>query len=444
MLIIENPELYLAEIEESIPEGEKFTQDGFDFQGLETAYLEDIYPGEPITDGDANSWEAAQGSSLRSADGSYFGGNCGTIANIVALAACKDPDNTVESVIYPNTPSRTGCYCIRFADGLKYQWIAIDSRVPINRWNKPMYCRPTQPEHGFWGSLLEKACATIRGDSYQEITNHAQQGIAFPGWFPSIRTSATNFEQAKRIIDAGGYAIFAFPKQLDDETGEVIRVPGIVLGHAFACVDAAQVVDDDGEKHDLIRIENPWRGGADYQGPYNDKSEFWNNASNFNHLVDASSQSGGNWWMSWQELLDVKRESSILFIEKIPTPEFPYVKEAYAKLSENTFTPKRWPNLDQVKDAIAPIELIVNDYAPLRISLKWWDKQGPCHARIFCVNEDGVVIHKSPYAWWGRHMTYNIDKIEKGKYYFYPVTVDMHSDIGLMHIIFESDKEFGN
>ena len=51
----------------------------------------------------------------------------------------------------------------------------------------------------------------------------------------------------------------------------------------------------------LVRIRNPWGSGAgsEWNGPYADEDEKWDETKNLRDRLNYSFKNDGNWWMSW-------------------------------------------------------------------------------------------------------------------------------------------------
>ena len=169
MLYTDSPESFLSKLAKNLPQGELFEQEGFNYDAYPVRRLEDIYPdGGPLGE-DARSWQVGQG----------MLGNCGTVADIAGFAS-SGGQYTIENSIFPKERSPIGAYAVRVADGIGSRWIVIDSKVPcVSAEGGPLSARPAVGNQDFWGSLLEKAAATVRGGNYQELTNQQTKGLGF-------------------------------------------------------------------------------------------------------------------------------------------------------------------------------------------------------------------------------------------------------------------------
>lgn len=411
----------------------------FDYEGMDTMALEEIYPDAPVI-GTTEGFQVAQGGI----------GNCGSIAEIAAYAESTGGTYKLEDGIYPTTPSPSGQYWVRFAQGSKLCWVKIDSKVPQYTSNSRVKCcRPKSASVGLWPSLLEKAKATIYGGAYSMILNkknpdYLKYQKEFSGWFPTTGELVSEFSRAKQIIDRGGYAIYAWPKQVDDN-GDEVKVPGIVTGHAFTSTDAAIAIDSDGTEHQLIHVENPWGGGKDYQNPYAQDSDFWDGISNRDRFL-RESEFGGSWWMSWDEFLTLQDKAQIKFHDPLPNPEMPFLVDYTFKFDGSNATEGKWPGLKKLEAAcVKPIPLQLEEAGKLSVKISWISKEDLSRSNyhVYFVLGQGPSneVKKSRKGWWGKPMIDSLE-LEAGTYELYPATICQNEDRGEVRILIQGDVNF--
>jgi hypothetical protein len=291
-----DPAAKYAEIAATLAPGAKYVQE-FDYTTVENPksiyprYLEDIYPTATITDadGDLDSWTIAQ-SAL---------GACGTFANIAGYASIpKSSPWAIENGIYPLTPSPIGLYFVRICDPLDYEqvtWVAIDSQMPCNSPTGSSAFISIGAQNALLPCLLTKAAATVRGGCFDEITNHPKLKLKFT-WFPSETVAVTTFEAFKAALERGGIYVTSMAQQYD-AAGNKITPVGVVYGHAWAVVAAI-----DGPDYQLVRLENPWAGGADLVTDYAEDSPFWAVHPELAEYQAQAKASKGNYWVDWATL----------------------------------------------------------------------------------------------------------------------------------------------
>ena len=248
--------------------------------------LEEKYPNSPLlsADGDLDSWEIEQGGLAI----------CGSIAHLAGYAAIpSDNPYALEKGVYPLERNPYHLYFVRVRDPrnlAKTTWVAIDSLFPCSASYKLLFCRPID-EAGFVAQLLLKAMATVRGGSFDELTNSAQFKRPFLGFFPHKEVITSSFGIVKAAIAQGSVNTITFKDN-------PFPAPGIVLAHAFAVVDA---IEEDG--HQLVRVQNPWGAGKDFvSATYSETSTWW---ANYPHLEPKrlAAATGGNFWVGWDELM---------------------------------------------------------------------------------------------------------------------------------------------
>lgn len=405
----------------------------FDYGVDPTEYLEDIYPEAPLFGDLTESYMATQGAI----------GNCGTIAAIAAYSEVKARYRLEEGIVKISEH----IYAVRFAKGVLLRWVLIDSLVPVYENGTPRFCRPMEESDGIWPSLLEKARATVRGGAYDQITNYpipkyTQQAETFSGFFPTTKKKFYDFEDIREAFRNGAFAVRSWPTQRD-EKGIAKNVPGLVMGHAFAVVDADTAIDQDGMSHDLLQIENPWRGGADFQGQYHDDSEIWQTIENSDRFL-SQSKHGGSWWMSLAEYYSVGQCETLELSVPFPTKAYPEWKVFRRWFSPSANVSKRWINW---KSAVAEIESPIKislkgRYVPLRVTMSWLKgDKGPRHSYFFVTTPEGkTLLHSSGYGWWRSTL---VEKFELagqdgvGEIWIYPLTIDNEVDEGVAQVLVE-------
>ncbi|MGL5059315.1 MAG: C2 family cysteine protease, partial [Microcoleus sp.] len=321
-----DPAQAYQELSSAIPEGQKYTQEGFDYEGKPTRRVEDIYPGVPLFDeSGASAWHVGQGNLS----------NCMILSDLAAMASSSNP-YTIEDIIYPNTVSPIGLYMVSIADGLDRKWFPIDSFVPTNN-DRPIYARGVDGTT-IWPGLIEKAAATLKGNSYASLDSKVIQSPNFY-WVPSVNTTCTTFEEILAAVQMGGYGRVVFSKRTD-AAGVEIKTPGIVLDHAFGLVSALQV----GE-HRVLRLSNPWIGGNDYASPlYADDAPFWAENGLLDKVVETTK--GGEFWLSLEEF---KQLSGSLWSSQmripLPHPQLPHSIAFDAEFTDANAVVGNWPSV---------------------------------------------------------------------------------------------------
>lgn len=63
-----------------------------------------------------------------------------------------------------------------------------------------------------------------------------------------------------------------------EEERERLRAEGLIDGHAYSLLGAAQVVDSHGRTARIVKIRNPW-GSFEWNGDWGDKSPLWSESA---------------------------------------------------------------------------------------------------------------------------------------------------------------------
>jgi hypothetical protein len=255
-----------------------------------TKPLEEIFPDSPIlsTDKDLDSWEISQGGFAI----------CGSFGNLCAFASVpRHLPIALENAIYPQEKSPFGLYMVRVVNPSNlsaFTWVAIDSLMPVTETGKLPFSWIVKGQ-AVVQTLLLKAMATMRGGSFDELSNSRQFGIKFTGWFPHTLEETSSFATFKAAFDKGCLANFTFAQQYDT-AGAKITPAGIFYGHDYAIADYFETADG----HQAVRIENPHGTTAkDWVGIYDDGAPFWTEHPELASKLADAKQGGGNWWMPW-------------------------------------------------------------------------------------------------------------------------------------------------
>jgi hypothetical protein len=441
--LFSDPIAAYTELAAGLAQGQKWVQE-FDYsiveepQLTETKYLEEIYPQGTILgdSGDLGSWNMDQGSL----------GACGTFAAVGALASIKT-EYRLENSIYPKEYSPHSLYLVRVQDpddpfGVK--WVAIDSKVPVNASGKSAFASPYKT-NAIAGALFVKACATVKGGSYNEITNHPSFRKAF-GWFPAVSAIASTFDEFADYLGRGGMFIFSMTQQYAVD-GTPTKPLGVLYGHAYSAVDTIKATNADGTEAQLVRIENPWSEHSDFPSIYSETSPFWTEHPELEDKLNDAKQATGNYWVSWAEFKMLIGVQSFSINVPFPHPKYPHV--SYFR---HEFTGE--PAFDHTKSltpqliANLPAETLptvtLEAETTLTLDIKWIHGSGDRHVNLrFVDTKTNLTVGKlSEEVWWGGNGT-RTATLPAGTYRIYPSTRDMNADRGVLQSMVFTEKQFG-
>jgi hypothetical protein len=437
----DDPAIAYDQIAATLEPGQKYTQTGFDYEGLPTKRVEELYPNHPMFDADgSNSYEVSQGGLS----------NCVLLSRLCGLSEAKNK-YTVKDLIYPLTVSPIGLYFISVAQGLGRKWLPFDSSVPLyndpNLWynGRPRNVDVQKNNPVLWAMLMEKGTATIRG-SYAQIDAGNIQN-SFPGWVPIVRKNATTFAEYQAILADGGYGGFSYTQQ-KDALGNPVSVEGLYLSHEHSLLDAFEY-----EGSQAVRVANPWGGGKDLIGSpqFADGSPFWDLSPELKAKEAMTKGRDGEYWLSYSVLCAYMGKSDVLFEIPLPWAKYPHAKTFSFEFTDQTgalFTD--WPNQDElmaIAAATQQYELEVFEPTEFYGQTFWHTgSRGSKHSFLMVFDESDRA---NKYAksclpgdkgWWGRP-SWTEGTLQPGKYRVYPATVS-NKDRGKLSTFLLGSKPF--
>ena len=84
---------------------------------------------------------------------------------------------------------------------------------------------------------------------------------------------------------------------------------GIVLGHAYTLLSVAQILDDDENQINLVKLRNPW-GSGEWKGDWSDKSDKWTDDIR-QQLNYFDNRDDGVFWMDFEDFRRIFRYWSV-------------------------------------------------------------------------------------------------------------------------------------
>lgn len=437
-----DPVIAYNELSAAIPAGQKYVQQGFDYDGYSTRRIEDIYPGYPLSDGDADVMGLIQGEI----------GNCGVLSEIMAYALSCRNDYTIEQGVYPYGVSPNGLYMVAVAKDYQRRWIAVDTLVPVNGNGNPIASRPASKERGFFGVLFEKAFVTLMTGKYK-TSNWIG---SFDGWYPRVRYTVSNFDDILRVFELGGHGnggIWAIKDSLGMEKPLPI---GLVGSHDYGVMDAFRLIDADNNKHELVLMCNPWGTvAADYKSSYADDSPFWDAHPEALSYLQKSRPDGGCFWMPWA---DLKNNQICSFSDRwyvpIPLATHPYQEIINYQFTDQTLTTGdpwagSWPNPGQLRVVALRnndlMRITVDEPTNFRFTMRWLaGSTGDRHGYVAIATPDSTKPYTPySYGWWGGSSLKTCN-LPAGVYDFFIASVGQNgSDRGPAQTLIQADKPFG-
>ncbi|KAF2747902.1 cysteine proteinase [Sporormia fimetaria CBS 119925] len=173
-----------------------------------------------------------------------------------------------------------------------------------------LYFASCSDQNETWLPLLEKAYAKVHGD-YDAISGgFTGEGIEdlTGGVTTKLPTNRVLSRERlwKELLEVNKQFLFSASSP-GAYGGDSYARNGLTLGHAYSILKAVEEEDEDGNKHRLVLIRNPWgerdwSGVGEWNGAWSDGSKewtpYWMNKLNYRFGDD------GMFWMSYKDLLD--------------------------------------------------------------------------------------------------------------------------------------------
>mmetsp|Transcript_25319 Transcript_25319/g.59013 ORF Transcript_25319/g.59013 Transcript_25319/m.59013 type:complete len:498 (-) Transcript_25319:228-1721(-) len=283
-------------------------------------------------------------------------GGLGDCWLLSAFAAMAEYPQALMSLFQQKTLSDSGEYDIQLYNFLEgqYQVVRIDDRLPViqGAWG-PAKCAYVQPsaDGELWTCLLEKAFATMFGNSYQQISGgvsttafaalcgvggdklayiskedmgwvlyqpvldswrpygdrNFQSGMWPDGMPGNQPKSDKEFHSLLCEWDANNFIMCAnSPAGSDTE----FSTQGIVQGHAYTLIDAKQTVGQ--LDVDLVQVRNPW-GKKEWTGDWSDSSPLWDEYPDVRDALKPEASEDGAFWISMEDFADNYGSVAVVF-----------------------------------------------------------------------------------------------------------------------------------
>ncbi|KAL4239854.1 peptidase C2 [Mactra antiquata] len=188
--------------------------------------------------------------------------------------------------------------------------IIIDDYLPTDG-HRLIYCSNWEEKDEFWGALLEKAYAKLRG-SYSALDGGklVDALVDMTGGLPETILLSNRSE-----IPHNFYDLLWKSSQMNSLVGGSIYLPegsarpeqrranGLYMGHAYS-ITALSVVPWRGGSVKLLRLRNPW-GRKEWVGPWSDdSSEIRNLPMEIKRKLNIVIEEDGEFWISLEDFLD--------------------------------------------------------------------------------------------------------------------------------------------
>jgi hypothetical protein len=257
-------------------------------------------------------------------------GDCWFIAAVASV--CSNP--SLMEKICVERDEECGVYGFVFYRDGEWTWTVVDDNLYLNRpdfealgdsydssgaqerkWKKneqtgsdALFYASCADQNETWLPLLEKAYAKIHGDYSAIESGISGEGIEdlTGGVTTKLLTNRILSKERlwKELLQVNKEFLFSAgsPGQFGDDS-DTRR--GLALGHAYSVIKAVEEEDEEGKKHRLVLIRNPWgkrdqKGGGEWNGPWSDGSKEW--TPYWMHKLNYRFGDDGLFWMSYDDL----------------------------------------------------------------------------------------------------------------------------------------------
>ncbi|XP_073527980.1 calpain-2 catalytic subunit-like [Phyllobates terribilis] len=182
------------------------------------------------------------------------------------------------------------------------QWVdvVVDDQLPTKE-NKLIFVK-SKTSNEFWSSLLEKAYAKINGSYETIIAGYALESLEdFTGGVGEIKETKSApedlFEKLQKALKEKCFVGCSSAAQgANDEKSE-----SIVRGHLYSVTGAEKVTCGENLVK-IVRVRNPW-GYKEWNGPWSDDSEEWNDVDPQIKAELNIAKNDGEFWISYPDFL---------------------------------------------------------------------------------------------------------------------------------------------
>ncbi|PVH92365.1 cysteine proteinase [Periconia macrospinosa] len=255
-------------------------------------------------------------------------GDCWFIAAVASI--CSNP-SLMERVCVERD-EECGVYGFVFYRDGEWTWTVVDDNLYLEypdfdvngdyydatgaeerKWKKTkqtgsdaLYFASCADQNETWLPLLEKAYAKVHGDYEAIVGGWSGEGVEdlTGGVTTTVLTNRILSKERlwKELLRVNQEFLFTASANHSYHTS---TQKGLPLNHAYSVIKAVEAEDEEGKKHRLVQIRNPWgkrswTGSGEWNGAWGDGAKewtpYWMNKLNYRFADD------GIFWMSFDDL----------------------------------------------------------------------------------------------------------------------------------------------
>eukprot|EP01091_Cochliopodium_minus_P012841 TRINITY_DN3997_c0_g1_i1.p1 TRINITY_DN3997_c0_g1~~TRINITY_DN3997_c0_g1_i1.p1 ORF type:complete len:524 (-),score=168.81 TRINITY_DN3997_c0_g1_i1:46-1617(-) len=268
--------------------------------------------------------------------GDILQGNLGDCYLLSALSILAEYPKRMEKIFVIHE-LRRGIFCTRlYLDGIPTN-VMVDDFIPCLRGtNEAAFSQNHEDE--LWVIMMEKIYAKCYG-GYEKIeggiTGDALSDLTgAPYSIYKTKEKDPSPEQLWKImLDARKRTYFIAASVPDDPEQDLMKLLGLVEGHAYAVLDVKQV----GELK-LVQIRNPWGNSTEWTGDYSDGSKLW--TESLKQQVHYENKGDGKFWMSFEDFIKYYDDVTIIYYQDDWVHSFRQIELPAQKITKYKFQVK--------------------------------------------------------------------------------------------------------
>ena len=208
-------------------------------------------------------------------------GRLGDCFFLSALSALAEQKHYIRRLFHSTEISKNGCYSIWLNDSGEWKSITVDDLIPCTYKGDKLAPRFSKVSgNDIWVILLEKAYAKLYGSYFAIGIGYQGEALcALTGApFKYLELKKNGVEPSDQIWQFVSeclkkkFVITASSRKESEELNN--KGMGIVSGHAYAVLDAREVLLADGQTEKIIKMRNPW-GNREWNGRWGDTCPQW-------------------------------------------------------------------------------------------------------------------------------------------------------------------------
>jgi calpain-15 len=233
-------------------------------------------------------------------------GSGGTCYFLCALSAMAERPQLIERLFEYNSRSvnSKGVYGIWLNINGMWELVILDDYLAVDRGNNVFFSACPKGEKEIWVSLLEKAYAKCFG-SYNDTKGgdpvNAMRDLTGAPCKKLLDLARDSDKKWRQLVEGLNLNMPCTCYTKPGADTEEKDKTGIVLGHAYALLDAREVTDSRGRKDRIVKVRNPW-GEWEWSGDWGDNSDRW--TPELKRELDVQVRDDGMFWMPWDRMAD--------------------------------------------------------------------------------------------------------------------------------------------